>query len=57
MNIASPCINLCKLNERREHCIACLRTLDEIRAWSKNSEQEKLVVWARLQREPTYTEL
>ncbi|WP_084282464.1 DUF1289 domain-containing protein [Deefgea rivuli] len=53
MTVASPCINLCKLNERRQHCVACLRTLDEIRAWSKNSDQEKLAVWARLQRVPT----
>ncbi|MGL4994574.1 MAG: DUF1289 domain-containing protein [Deefgea sp.] len=53
MSIASPCINECQLDQGREYCQGCLRTLDEIRAWSSSSEQEKLAVWERLGRRPS----
>ncbi|QZA77570.1 DUF1289 domain-containing protein [Deefgea tanakiae] len=52
MSIASPCINACQLNPSRAYCQGCLRTLDEIRAWSKLSDPDKLAVWQRLKRTP-----
>ncbi|MBM5572678.1 MULTISPECIES: DUF1289 domain-containing protein [Deefgea] len=52
MSVASPCINQCQLDSRREYCQGCLRTLDEIRAWSSSSDQEKHAVWKRLGRQP-----
>ncbi|KAB2928278.1 MAG: DUF1289 domain-containing protein [Dechloromonas sp.] len=32
--IASPCINLCKMNPASGLCAGCFRTLEEISAWS-----------------------
>jgi len=33
--VASPCINVCRLDARSGLCVGCLRTLDEIAAWSR----------------------
>jgi predicted Fe-S protein YdhL (DUF1289 family) len=44
----SPCVKLCELDDERQYCIGCLRTLDEIRAWSKASDEEKQIVLDRL---------
>lgn len=46
-SIASPCLRLCKLDENKT-CVACLRSIDEIMAWSKADETYKLTVWRRL---------
>ena len=32
--VASPCISVCKMDDSTGLCIGCLRTLDEIAAWS-----------------------
>jgi predicted Fe-S protein YdhL (DUF1289 family) len=39
--VASPCINICKINERSGLCDGCWRTLDEIIVWSKASNNDK----------------
>ena len=31
--VASPCINICRMDERSGWCEGCLRTLDEIASW------------------------
>ena len=41
---ASPCTNVCTLDETRGLCRGCLRTLDEISAWSRISNAEKLAI-------------
>lgn len=41
--VKSPCISVCKLDENKI-CIGCWRTLEEIAAWSKMSDQQKLFV-------------
>ena len=46
--IASPCINVCRMNPGTGLCEGCLRTLDEIAAWSAMSPDEKRAVLARL---------
>jgi len=46
--VASPCINVCRMNSDTGLCEGCLRTLDEIAAWSGLSAGEKLLVLARL---------
>lgn len=43
---ASPCINLCTLDEASGLCQGCLRTLDEISAWSRVSNAERLAILA-----------
>ncbi len=46
--VPSPCINVCRLDERSGQCVGCLRTLGEIGAWSRMDDAEKLAVWALL---------
>jgi len=36
--IASPCINLCKMDARTGLCQGCYRTLDEITQWSRTDD-------------------
>ncbi len=36
--IASPCINVCKMDAARTYCTGCYRTLDEITAWSRSDD-------------------
>ena len=43
-DIQSPCINVCKMNPDTRLCEGCLRTLDEIAAWSGLSNEEKRAV-------------
>jgi uncharacterized protein len=36
--IASPCVNICKIDSASGWCIGCRRTLDEIAGWTSGSE-------------------
>lgn len=45
--IKSPCKGLCKLDKEKV-CQGCQRTLEEIRNWRNYSDEEKLVILARL---------
>ena len=44
----SPCINVCRMSPRTGLCEGCLRTIDEIAAWSRMSPDEKRSVLAQL---------
>ena len=44
----SPCTNVCRMNARTGLCEGCLRTIEEIAAWSRMSPQEKRAVLAQL---------
>ena len=46
--VKSPCINVCRMDPDKALCEGCLRTLDEIAAWSAMSADEKRAVLARL---------
>lgn len=46
--VPSPCVNVCRMNATTGWCEGCLRTIDEIAAWSTMSDEDKLAVWARL---------
>jgi hypothetical protein len=46
--VVSPCINVCRMNPATGYCDGCLRTLDEIAAWSAMSPDEKRTVLAQL---------
>lgn len=41
--VKSPCVSVCKLDEYKI-CIGCWRSLEEIREWSKMSDQQKVIV-------------
>lgn len=40
--ISSPCIKVCRLNDKL--CVGCYRTIDEIREWSRMTLEEKHLV-------------
>jgi predicted Fe-S protein YdhL (DUF1289 family) len=46
--VASPCIDVCRMNEASGLCEGCLRTLDEIAAWGSLDDEAKREVLARL---------
>jgi hypothetical protein len=48
--VPSPCISLCKMNRDTGYCEGCLRTIDEISAWSKADDAYKRGVWAEIRR-------
>jgi predicted Fe-S protein YdhL (DUF1289 family) len=44
----TPCISICKIDQQTRTCEGCGRSLDEIRDWSKYSDQERLDIMRRL---------
>ena len=46
--VPSPCVNLCRLDAATGWCEGCLRTIDEIVAWSTMGDDDKRRVWALL---------
>ena len=46
--VPSPCMSICRMDMDTGFCEGCLRTLDEIAAWGRMSEEEKREVWAPL---------
>lgn len=46
--IASPCVRLCVIHPEARLCTGCLRTIDEITAWSRYSEAERRAIMAAL---------
>ncbi|HPI62551.1 MAG TPA: DUF1289 domain-containing protein [Alphaproteobacteria bacterium] len=44
----SPCIKVCKLDDSREYCVGCGRTLQEIRAWPTMTDPQRLAIIQRL---------
>ena len=47
--VASPCINVCKMETLSGRCIGCLRTIDEIAAWSQASNAEGRCILATVE--------
>jgi predicted Fe-S protein YdhL (DUF1289 family) len=43
--VPSPCISVCRMNAQTGLCEGCLRTLDEIAAWSTMADEAKRTVW------------
>lgn len=41
MNVASPCIDVCHFDRRRDMCTGCFRTTDEIRLWRKMTDHRR----------------
>jgi len=46
--LPSPCASICRLLADNS-CEGCLRTVDEIRAWSAASDDDKRAVWRLIQ--------
>jgi uncharacterized protein len=43
--VPSPCISVCRMSTQHGLCEGCLRTLDEIAAWSTLDDEAKRRVW------------
>lgn len=48
-NLPSPCISVCRMETSTGLCKGCLRTLDEIAAWSTLDDAGKRTIWARIE--------
>lgn len=48
-SVPSPCISVCELDLAQSRCKGCHRTLDELRAWGAMTDDEKRVVWERIE--------
>ncbi len=46
--IASPCINICKIDRKSGRCTGCARTLDEIARWGGATPEWRAGVMAAL---------
>lgn len=46
--VASPCVNVCRMDEASGYCEGCRRSLEEIASWTAYSPAEKRAVLARL---------
>jgi uncharacterized protein len=42
MSVESPCISICKFDEKTGLCIGCLRTRDECKKWKKLKDKQRL---------------
>ena len=47
--LPSPCISVCRMEVATGLCQGCLRTLDEIAAWSTLDDAGKRAVWAHIE--------
>lgn len=48
--IASPCINICKMDETSGLCQGCFRTRSEIASWRGASSDERLRILVAVER-------
>jgi predicted Fe-S protein YdhL (DUF1289 family) len=46
--VESPCIKVCVIHPEARLCTGCLRSIDEITAWSKMSPEARRAVIAEL---------
>ncbi len=46
--VLSPCIGVCATDSASGFCLGCLRTIDEIAAWSRASEATRRAIHAAL---------
>lgn len=46
--VPSPCIEVCRMDERTGLCIGCYRTLEEIARWGAAGNAEKRAILAAI---------
>lgn len=54
MTVKSPCKSKCELDNNKEYCISCLRTVDEIKNWSIFSDKKKTMLKKELKKRKVY---
>ncbi|WP_109021471.1 DUF1289 domain-containing protein [Leptospira kobayashii] len=50
MSQKSPCTKVCMMDPDTDLCAGCFRTLEEIGLWSQYSDEEKAIVWEKLEK-------
>ena len=50
MSVASPCIDVCRIDEATGYCVGCQRTMEEIGRWRDMTDGQRLAVLNRLER-------
>ncbi len=48
MSVPSPCNEICTIDEKTGWCAGCMRSIDEIAAWSALADDARRAVWAAL---------
>ena len=48
-DVPSPCISICRMDAASGFCEGCLRTIDEIAAWSRMADADKRSVWRAIE--------
>ena len=46
--IASPCVEVCRIDEAAGYCSGCYRTLDEIASWRDCTPSERAAIMSQL---------
>jgi len=46
--VQSPCIKVCVVHPVERICTGCLRSIEEISAWSRMSNDERIAIMAEL---------
>lgn len=46
--IASPCVNICRIDAATRRCQGCARTVDEIAGWTALSDTQRARIMAEL---------
>lgn len=47
--VPSPCVSVCRMVAATALCEGCFRTIPEIAGWSRMNDDDKRVVWARIE--------
>ncbi|MDM0108239.1 DUF1289 domain-containing protein [Variovorax sp. J22R24] len=48
-DVPSPCISICRMDAASGFCLGCLRTIQEIAAWSRMGDADKRSVWRAIE--------
>lgn len=46
--VASPCNNVCRIDEATGWCLGCWRTIGEIAAWAASTDDQRRAILAAL---------
>jgi uncharacterized protein len=47
--LPSPCVSICRMDTPSGFCSGCLRTIDEIAAWSRMADADKRSIWRAIE--------
>lgn len=47
--VASPCIDICRMEAATGLCEGCRRSIDEIAGWSRMDDAQRREVWSRIE--------